>query len=210
MNSREALYNIVMALGPIPKTKRHDNITYDEATVRDSVEYLKEFISKHVPYARDELALIDFQDAGYESDYREAYNPEHHVPDHCKCRGEDCGKHNNAPHPKGIGQRVVDGVDIKSLEENIVSWHHARNLIEGSTDKDQFCKLLQEVGELSESICKGKDVADDIGDIIVVLINIAERNALDITDCLIVAWEDIKYRKGRMVDGIFVKETERT
>ena len=62
------------------------------------------------------------------------------------------------------------------------------------------------MGELSDNICKGKDIADDIGDMIVVLINIAERNNLTIAQCLSKAWYDIKDRKGRMVDGIFVKE----
>ena len=38
------------------------------------------------------------------------------------------------------------------------------------------------------------------------MINIMERNNLAMTDCLEVAWVDIKDRKGRMVDGIFVKE----
>jgi hypothetical protein len=209
MNSREALYHVVMALGPIPKSERDDNITYDEATLRDAVDVLKELVDEQ-EFLLGELRSDEEYPIGYDSDFREAYNPEHHVPDHCKCKGEDCGKHANSPLPEGIGQRESDLVDVQSLEAKIVTWHHARNLIEGSTDKDQFCKLLQEVGELSESICKGKDVADDIGDIIVVLINIAERNALDITDCLIVAWEDIKFRKGRMVDGVFVKETDWT
>ena len=204
-SSREALYNIVMALGPVSKTKRDDNTNYEESKIRDSVEFLQEFIEKYEPYGS---TVPD--DIGYEKHFEETYNPEHHVPDHCKCKGEDCGRHNNVPHPNGVGRRFVDGIDIEGLQANVVSWHHARNLIEGSTDKDQFCKLLQEVGELSESICKGRDVADDIGDIIVVLINIAERNALDINDCLIVAWEDIKYRKGRMIDGVFVKETDWT
>ena len=49
-------------------------------------------------------------------------------------------------------------------------------------------------------------MSDDIGDIMVVLINIAERNDLTITECLQVAYDDIKDRKGMMVDGIFVKE----
>ena len=42
--------------------------------------------------------------------------------------------------------------------------------------------------------------------LIVVLINIAERNNLSIQECLQQAWDDIKDRKGRMVDGVFVKE----
>jgi len=49
-------------------------------------------------------------------------------------------------------------------------------------------------------------VIDDIGDIIVVLINIAERNGLTLWECMYHAYNDIKYRKGKMVDGVFVKE----
>ena len=95
---------------------------------------------------------------------------------------------------------------LTNLVDFITQWHHDRNLIEGSSDKDQYLKLIQEAGELSDNICKGKDIADDIGDMIVVLINIAERNGLNLTDCLAKAWDDIKDRKGRMVDGIFIKE----
>ena len=91
---------------------------------------------------------------------------------------------------------------------NIKRWHHDRNLIEGSDDKSQFAKLIQEAGELSDNICKGKDIKDDIGDMIVVLINIAERNGLTLTECLRQAWDDIKDRKGKMVDGVFVKESD--
>lgn len=97
-------------------------------------------------------------------------------------------------------QSLIENID------NIRKWHHDRNLIEGSDDKSQFAKLIQEAGELSDNICKGKDIKDDIGDMIVVLINIAERNDLSITDCVRTAWDDIKDRRGKMVDGVFVKE----
>jgi NTP pyrophosphatase (non-canonical NTP hydrolase) len=95
---------------------------------------------------------------------------------------------------------------VARLVKNIIQWHHDRNLIEGSTDKDQLAKLVQEMGELSDSICKEKDVRDDIGDMIVVLLNITERNNVTLEECLEQAWNDIKDRKGRMVDGIFIKE----
>ena len=97
---------------------------------------------------------------------------------------------------------------VNEFIDNIAQWHHDRNLIEGSDDKSQFAKLIQEAGELSDNICKGKDIADDIGDMIVVLINIAERNNLTIEQCLEKAWDDIKDRKGKMVDGVFVKEAD--
>tara|TARA_Y100000385_G_scaffold173077_1_gene179161 strand:- start:7035 stop:7385 length:351 start_codon:yes stop_codon:yes gene_type:complete len=93
-----------------------------------------------------------------------------------------------------------------TLVENIKRWHYDRNLINGANDKDQVCKLIQEVGELSDNVCKGRDVSDDIGDCIVVLINIAERNKLSLTECLQQAFNDIKDRKGKMVDGVFIKE----
>ena len=99
---------------------------------------------------------------------------------------------------------AINEVDI--LIKCIAKWHHDRNLIEGSDDKSQFAKLIQEAGELSDNICKGNDISDDIGDMIVVLINIAERNNLTIDECLAKAWDDIKDRKGKMVDGVFVKE----
>jgi len=97
---------------------------------------------------------------------------------------------------------------LEHLENNIKAWHHDRNLIDGSTDKDQYLKLIQEAGELSDNICKGRDIADDIGDMIVVLINIAERNGLSLATCMEKAWQDIKDRKGKMVDGVFVKEED--
>ncbi len=93
-----------------------------------------------------------------------------------------------------------------NLEKLIGQWHRDRNLIDGSTDKDQFMKLLQEVGELSDSLCKGKDFRDDVGDIMVVLINILVRNGVTIDECLEIAYNYIKYSKGKMVDGVFIKE----
>jgi NTP pyrophosphatase (non-canonical NTP hydrolase) len=97
---------------------------------------------------------------------------------------------------------------LEQYESMIKQWHIDRNLIDGATDKDQVCKLIQEVGELSDNVCKGRDVSDDIGDCIVVLINIAVRNGLTLEQCMAQAYNDIKDRKGRMVDGIFVKEAD--
>jgi len=67
---------------------------------------------------------------------------------------------------------------------------------------------MQELGELSDSVCKGKDIRDDIGDMLVVMLNIMTRNNVTIEDCLLQAWGDIKDRKGKMIDGIFVKEQD--
>ena len=108
-----------------------------------------------------------------------------------------------------VGVRATDyDSKLPQLIAQVSQWHQDRNLIDGATDKDQFMKLIQECGELSDNICKNKDIADDIGDIMVVLINIAVRNGLSMEHCLEVAYNDIKDRKGRMMDGVFVKETD--
>jgi NTP pyrophosphatase (non-canonical NTP hydrolase) len=95
---------------------------------------------------------------------------------------------------------------MNKIIEQVKQWHDDRNLIDGSTDKDQYLKLLEEVFELQNNIMKGRPIIDDIGDIIVVLINIAERNGLTLEQCLEHAYNDIKDRKGRMIEGIFVKD----
>ena len=95
---------------------------------------------------------------------------------------------------------------LEQLEMRVVLWHRDRNLIAGSTDAAQHTKLVEEVKELETNILLSQPVIDDIGDCLVVLINIAERNGLNLTSCLHHAYEDIKDRKGTMVDGVFVKE----
>ena len=95
---------------------------------------------------------------------------------------------------------------MEELTKLIIQWHHDRNLINGSSNKDQVLKLIQELGELSDSVCKGNDVKDDLGDMMVVMLNIMEREGISMEECLLTAYNDIKDRKGKMVDGIFVKE----
>lgn len=97
---------------------------------------------------------------------------------------------------------------LESLINLVALWHTDRNLIDGSDDKQQVLKLMQEVGELSDSVCKNACPIDDIGDIIVILVNIAERNGLSLAECVAHAYGDIKDRKGVMVDGIFIKESD--
>ena len=97
---------------------------------------------------------------------------------------------------------------MQELIEKVNTWFGDRNLIEGSTDKDQVLKLMQELGELSDHACKGEDIRDDLGDMLVVMLNIMKRNNFTMEECLQIAYNDIKDRKGKMVDGIFVKESE--
>jgi NTP pyrophosphatase (non-canonical NTP hydrolase) len=107
-----------------------------------------------------------------------------------------------------INVNASNNTDVSAYISDIAQWHHDRNLIEGATNQSQFMKLISEAGELSNNLAKGKDCRDDIGDMLVVLINIAERHGYSIEECLAQAYNDIKDRKGKMVNGTFVKDTD--
>jgi len=47
MTPREALYYVSIALGPVPATKRDDNLTTNEARLRDAVRVLQNFVHYH-------------------------------------------------------------------------------------------------------------------------------------------------------------------
>lgn len=98
--------------------------------------------------------------------------------------------------------KMMEQIDL------IKKWHHDRNLIDGSNDRSQVTKLKEELYELETSVVKGESPIDDIGDMLVVLINIAERNELNLLQCMEHAYEEIKDRGGIMVDGIFIKEQD--
>ena len=96
----------------------------------------------------------------------------------------------------------------------IASWANDRNLIRGSTPTAQVAKLLEEVSELLAARMKANphdraiETMDAIGDCTVVLAIICEQCGLDYKTCIDRAWEEIKDRRGKMVDGIFVKDAE--
>jgi NTP pyrophosphatase (non-canonical NTP hydrolase) len=94
--------------------------------------------------------------------------------------------------------------------ELIRQWATDRNLIEGSDIKSQFVKLIEEAGELADAIVKKNDIefADAIGDMVVVLTIMAAQNKMLIEDCIDGAWQEIKDRKGKMVDGTFLKDAD--
>ena len=100
---------------------------------------------------------------------------------------------------------------MQDVFTNIADWAKARNLIEGSTPQAQFIKLAEELGEVAECIAKGlsqDELKKELGDMLVVLTILAEQHGLSTKECATAAYEKIKYRKGHMQDGIFIREVE--
>ena len=98
---------------------------------------------------------------------------------------------------------------MQDVFTNIADWAKARNLIEGSTPQAQFIKLAEELGEVAECLAKGlplDELKKEIGDMIVVLTILAAQSGTDVEACAVAAYDKIKHRTGRMVDGVFIKD----
>lgn len=100
-------------------------------------------------------------------------------------------------------------MNLNELTTKIEMWAVERGLDEAEPEK-QMLKLVEEVGELAEGLAKGDMdlVIDSIGDAYVVLTILAMQMDLDIRGCIGSAYEEIADRKGKMVNGVFVKEAD--
>ncbi len=98
---------------------------------------------------------------------------------------------------------------MNELTKKISDWHKARKITINGNSNTQTIKLGEEFGELCSGIVRSnKDlIKDSIGDMIVVLIAIAELEGLTLEECVTGAYDEIKNRKGYLSkDGVFIKE----
>jgi NTP pyrophosphatase (non-canonical NTP hydrolase) len=94
------------------------------------------------------------------------------------------------------------------FQDAIEDWANERKLIQQSTVEAQLLKLVEETAELITAIRKSDRLAtqDSIGDIQTVLAVICVKLDCYLSVCASAAFNEIKDRKGKMVDGQFVKE----
>jgi NTP pyrophosphatase (non-canonical NTP hydrolase) len=94
------------------------------------------------------------------------------------------------------------------MKNNILKWAEPKGLLNPQIAPQQFMKLVEEVGELSNAILKDDkaEQIDALGDIQVVLIILAEQLGFDLDTCLECAYNEIKNRKGKTINGSFIKE----
>lgn len=98
--------------------------------------------------------------------------------------------------------------EVPNIYDLIRQWADERGIYKNGDTKTQFVKLQEETGELARAILKNDklEFMDAIGDIVVVLTNLAALDGLKIEDCITSAYKVIKSRQGSMVNGTFVKE----
>jgi NTP pyrophosphatase (non-canonical NTP hydrolase) len=149
---------------------------YNKAFVR--------YFDNNNPYTRDKVVTVTggLSPTGPRS--MDQYSPEnkyaHQQPDACACGKFDL----------------------------IREWADERGLYDKGDTKTQALKLVEEMGEICRAILKDdkEQIIDGIGDCVVVLTNLAELINVPIELCIDTAYDEIKNRSGKMVNGTFKKD----
>ena len=89
----------------------------------------------------------------------------------------------------------------------IRDWAAVRGIYDNGDGKTQYVKLMEEAGELAKALLTNDklEIQDAIGDIIVVLTNLAHLEGFQVEECIDSAYQEIAARTGKMINGTFVK-----
>ncbi|MEB7693323.1 MazG-like family protein [Staphylococcus epidermidis] len=98
---------------------------------------------------------------------------------------------------------------INQLVKQVEQWSINKNLHNGNSDR-QALKFYEEAGEVAAALSRNdkKALKDGIGDTIVTLIILAQQQGWTLEECLQYAYEEIKNRKGKTINGTFVKQSD--
>lgn len=100
--------------------------------------------------------------------------------------------------------------NMELLAHRVEKWAKERGLDNPDNSTAQALKLFEEAGELAQAHLKEReaDGKDAVGDILVVLTIYCQQKGWSIAECFELAYNEIKNRKGKMVNGSFVKEED--
>ena len=141
-------------------------------------------------------------------------------PDRCYVYNKALAKAMKADMPANLAEAMEMEVKYEVVSRDYIttscgkcifpairSWAHERGLYAKGDVKTQYVKLQEEAGEVARAIIKNDipELKDGIGDMVVVLTNLAHLAGLEIEDCIQSAYDVISKRKGSMINGSFVK-----
>ena len=113
-----------------------------------------------------------------------------------------------AEYTKPVKKEIPNYDKSQMMFNKIRTWAETRGLYEKGNVMVQYVKLQEEAGELAKALLKDDqpEVIDAIGDMVVVLTNLAHQRGVYIETCIQSAYEVINKRTGKMINGTFVKD----
>jgi len=171
---------------PVPLNKLKGNLLDNIGMEWKNPDYYFKLKKEHIPWIMQNARASMFNKARsyiYNKAFYEAYfNPEH-TPDTYK---------------------TSERFDL------IRDWAATRGLYQQGNPHTQYVKLQEEAGELAKALLKNDqpEIVDAIGDMVVVLTNLAHLQGYDIEYCIDEAYKVIAARTGKMINGTFVKDAD--
>ena len=172
---------------PVPINKLKGNLMDNIGLEWETPEYKFKLAKEHVPWIMQNAKTSMFnEDRSYiynKAFYEAFFNPEHRTF-HVK--------------PTALNS---DRFDL------IRDWAAIRGIYDKGNSYIQYLKMLEEAGELAQALLKKDkaEIKDAIGDIIVVLTNLAHLEGFQVEECIDSAYQEIAARTGKMINGTFVK-----
>lgn len=110
----------------------------------------------------------------------------------------------------GAKKEVAKEPTMDQLISLVWMWGYEKGLLNPDNAIKQLGKITEELGEVAGAFLKGdKDgLRLEIGDLLVTIILFATQNGFDVNECLAAAYDKIKNRQGKTVDGVFVKSED--
>ena len=171
---------------PVPLNKLKGNLIDNLGMEWKTPEYSFKLEKEHIPWIMQNARTSMFNDNRsyiYNKAFYEAFFNQDHNP------------------PKQV--------NLTNYFPLIRDWAQERGIYDKGNSHTQYVKLMEEAGELAEALLKNDryEIKDAIGDMVVVLTNLAVLEGMQIENCIESAYQEIANRKGKMENGTFVKQT---
>ncbi len=104
-------------------------------------------------------------------------------------------------------EKLLEKINASHRFELIRIWAAERGIYKDGNSHTQYVKLMEEAGELAAALLNedAYEIKDAIGDMVVVLTNLAALEGMQIENCVDAAYNEIANRTGVMHNGTFVK-----
>jgi len=174
---------------PVPLNKLKGNLMDNIGLEWKTPEYKFKLAKEHIPWIMQNAKTSMFNnDRSYiynKAFYEAFFNPKHNPKEKCISNNTGCER-----------------FDL------IRNWAAVRGIYDEGNTIVQYTKLQEEAGELAKALLNNDhdEINDAIGDMVVVLTNLAHLHGTEIEDCIDSAYTEIAGRTGKMINGTFVKD----
>ena len=105
-------------------------------------------------------------------------------------------------------QKFVEKPTFEKLNQNVLIWAKEKDILKPDNHLKQLGKIMSEIGEFADEVIKENKQGqiNELGDVFVTLIIIAEQLNLNPVECLKIAYDKIKDRQGKTLNGTFIKD----